>query len=226
MIKAKINELFVSLQGEGPYVGVRQAFIRFAGCNLKCRYCDTDYSAKETADNTRLLDFVKQAGKIHSVVLTGGEPLVQSKFLRGFLPVLKKSGYRVFLETNGVLLKEFQSLAGYMDIISMDIKMPSITGQAACWDEHEKFIKIARKNKKELFVKIVVNPYAEEREIDMLINLLKKYRRKLTVVLQPEHEYVRNRILLEKMESWQQRISVVVRDVRIIPQVHKLMEIK
>ena len=45
--KVKIKEIFTSVQGEGPYVGYKQLFIRFCNCNLKCNYCDTDFSGEE-----------------------------------------------------------------------------------------------------------------------------------------------------------------------------------
>ena len=45
MSKIKIKEIFESIQGEGPYVGYKQLFIRFCNCNLKCNYCDTEFSA-------------------------------------------------------------------------------------------------------------------------------------------------------------------------------------
>lgn len=225
-IKAKINELFVSLQGEGPYVGVRQAFVRLAGCNMNCRYCDTDYSVNKEINIKEMLGFIRQAGRIHSVAFTGGEPLFQCGFLVGFLPELKKKRYTIYLETNGVLYSGLRSIIRWVDIVAMDIKLPSVTGQAACWKEHEKFIKIAQNNKKELFLKVVVAPHCNEKDINVLVNLMKRCGQKIVIILQPEHEYVRNSILMQKMDVWQQKLSTVAGQVRIVPQVHKLMEIK
>src|SRR4030042_6190449 len=100
MLNAKLNEVFVSLQGEGPYMGTRQAFIRFAGCNLACQYCDTDFSCKRTVTPSYLLSFIRRAGAIQAVALTGGEPLVQADFLAVLLPQVKRMGRMVYLETN------------------------------------------------------------------------------------------------------------------------------
>jgi organic radical activating enzyme len=46
--RAKIKEIFTSIQGEGPYIGVKQLFVRFCGCNLMCEYCDTNYDSKDS----------------------------------------------------------------------------------------------------------------------------------------------------------------------------------
>jgi len=52
---ANLSEIFSSIQGEGPYIGCKQIFIRFSDCNLDCDYCDTDFNLKETASKEKLL---------------------------------------------------------------------------------------------------------------------------------------------------------------------------
>ena len=104
--KAKIAEIFTSIQGEGPYIGVKQLFIRFCGCNLNCNYCDTS-----TIPNETYLEFTPDELKknledfnlrtIHSISLTGGEPLIWAGFFVKFLPMLKN---KIYLETNSTLI--------------------------------------------------------------------------------------------------------------------------
>ena len=83
MIKGRISDVFESIQGEGPYVGERQIFVRLFGCNLNCKFCDTklerfdEYTAPELLD--RILEF---RGNYHSISFTGGEPLLQKDFLK------------------------------------------------------------------------------------------------------------------------------------------------
>jgi organic radical activating enzyme len=87
MIKAFISEVFVSKQGEGPYTGVEQIFIRFAGCSLNCAYCDTDTTVFTEYTVEELLKkvlFFKE--EVDSVSITGGEPLEQIDFLRLWKP--------------------------------------------------------------------------------------------------------------------------------------------
>ena len=62
MNKVKVKEIFASIQGEGPLVGYKQIFMRLCGCNLKCKYCDTDFDAINAKEYTisELLEYVKK----------------------------------------------------------------------------------------------------------------------------------------------------------------------
>ena len=128
MNSVKIKEIFSSIQGEGRYIGYKQLFIRFAGCNLGCKYCDTDYSLNENYREYTVQELVNEAAKytdIHSVSLTGGEPLMSVEFLKEFLPKVEK---KIYLETNATLFNELKEIKRYVDIISADIKLKSATG--------------------------------------------------------------------------------------------------
>ena len=84
MSSIKLKELFASIQGEGPLVGYKQIFMRLCGCNLKCKYCDTDFDAINAKEYTisELLEYVKKHSECHSVSLTGGEPLLHTSFIK------------------------------------------------------------------------------------------------------------------------------------------------
>jgi len=173
-MKAKIAEIFKSIQGEGLYVGCLQTFIRFYGCNLHCAYCDTplthytEYTAEELFE--KLLVY-----KIPFVSLTGGEPLLQTAFLREFLPRAKKREFRVFLETNGTLPVQLKKIITWIDIISCDIKLKSSTKERALWGVHEKFFSVSRK--KELFFKAVITPHTEFGDIQRTAQFMKNKKR-------------------------------------------------
>lgn len=146
MKTAKISEIFYSFQGEGLYQGVSQVFVRFSGCNLSCIFCDTESSSCRIYNVDDLLRAVFRGNllkEIHSVAITGGEPLCQAEFLLDFLPGLRQNGCRIYLETNGILYEELQDLMPYIDIVAMDFKLPSSTGLRAFWREHEEFLRIA-----------------------------------------------------------------------------------
>ena len=87
-MKTRINEIFASIQGEGPVVGYKQLFIRFCGCNLNCEYCDTEFSNGEDFTPQELAQKITSEYDLksfHSISLTGGEPLLSVEFLKEFL---------------------------------------------------------------------------------------------------------------------------------------------
>lgn len=94
----KINEIFYSLQGEGHYTGTPAVFVRFAGCNLKCSFCDTDFTSftEMTED-----DIVREIGQYpaNHIVITGGEPTLQ--ITASLVSKLHDAGKYVQIETNG-----------------------------------------------------------------------------------------------------------------------------
>jgi len=99
----RINEIFLSLQGEGARAGTATVFLRFAGCNLSCPYCDTDHASARAA--WTIIDLMREVHKVGGVVrdvtLTGGEPMLQVD--GNLLDALKMDGYTIALETNGTI---------------------------------------------------------------------------------------------------------------------------
>ncbi len=96
----RVNEIFYSLQGEGYYAGTAAVFVRFAGCNCKCSFCDTDFEGYEELTICQILDAVCQYPAKH-VVLTGGEPTLQ--ITRELLDALHAAGRYIQIETNGTV---------------------------------------------------------------------------------------------------------------------------
>lgn len=99
----QLAEIFYSIQGEGAYSGTPAVFVRLAGCNLSCDFCDTDYSLKFFADVDDVVERVRQAGgDCPMVILTGGEPLAQRETL-ALIDALRRAGKRVHIESNGTI---------------------------------------------------------------------------------------------------------------------------
>lgn len=119
----RITEIFASISGEGTRQGAPAVFVRFAGCNLRCAWCDTGYSFETgtTMDMDAVFAEVARYG-IPFVVITGGEPLLQEEELVPLLKALKGAGYDIEIETNGTLaVGAVQAYA----TICMDMKCPS-----------------------------------------------------------------------------------------------------
>jgi len=117
----KINEIFKSIQGESTYAGLPCTFIRLAGCNLRCSYCDTNYAyynGEEISDED-IIAKVEEYG-VKCVEFTGGEPLLQEETPR-LLKILLDKGYDVLVETNGSIC--IGCLDKRLNII-MDYKTP------------------------------------------------------------------------------------------------------
>ena len=105
-------EIFESLQGEGRNMGRPCVFIRFAGCNLRCPWCDTDVARKFSAS---LVDMQKELGQYRakSVILTGGEPTLV-KEMPELVAALKKDGYWIGVETNGTIAADWLGFVDYV----------------------------------------------------------------------------------------------------------------
>jgi len=98
-----LAEIFYSIQGEGAWTGTPAIFVRLAGCNLACAFCDTDYALRFLAGVPEVVARVRAAGgDCPMVVLTGGEPLAQTE-APALIAALRADGRRVHIETNGTI---------------------------------------------------------------------------------------------------------------------------
>ncbi len=248
-----LNEIFASIQGEGLYCGQRQTFVRLAGCNLACDYCDTP-AALESHPLVCHLEGTPGSGRIELienpigadhivsccrelgrdvVSITGGEPLMQVDFLEELLIGLKDSGFATHLETNGTLYKELASVMKWVDVVAMDMKLPSAAGDGALWEEHSRFLEIA--SGAEVFVKIVVSADTGEDEIGRCCDLIAPLDKHIPLVIQPVSQLhppfsggdrggvvVPGELLMRLQDAAMTRLA----DVRVIPQCHKLLGLR
>lgn len=237
---ALLIEVFSSVQGEGVLVGYRQIFVRLAGCNLACAYCDTAFQPTESflvEETPGAMVFTAQPNPVsaagicalvsrwqqqlphHSLSLTGGEPLVQEEALRSWLPPLATL-LPIYLETNGTLPDRLPPLLPHLAWIAMDIKLESLTGQATPWEEHRRFLRLSAQTGCQ--VKIVVGARTEREEIEQAAALVREIAPQVPLILQPvSGEFARctaERLL--QLQGW-----ALLRhgDVRVIPQTHRFL---
>lgn len=128
MGRFKVVEKFISINGEGRCAGELAAFIRFAGCNLNCSYCDTRWANEpkvpyEILSEEEIYAYIK-GNDVNNVTLTGGEPLLQENIGRLIKMLSKDKSLRIEIETNGAV-----SLKDYIDIgenvtFTLDYKLP------------------------------------------------------------------------------------------------------
>ncbi len=232
--ETEISEIFSSIQGEGPYLGVKQVFVRFGRCNMHCGYCDELEKMKEGKFSTLTLErvlaeiqrFEKEKGAHHSVSLTGGEPLFYAPFLANLLPHLKEMGVKTYLETNGTLPAQLRDVIRWVDVVAMDLKPTSSTGDKEYGREHWEFLKIALE--KELFVKVVVTPSTTFEDIRACAYLVKSVSGRIPFIFQPVSEpFGINMEALKLIEtSFFAEAKKHLFDVRVIPQMHKIWGVR
>ena len=121
----QVIEKFVSINGEGLRQGELACFIRFAGCNLRCSYCDTKYSFENPAFADEGIDEIinwVNDQNVKNITLTGGEPLIQ-KDIKELMIKLSDLDYRIEIETNGSIdIKEFLNIKNVS--FTLDYKLP------------------------------------------------------------------------------------------------------
>ena len=229
--EARLSEIFSSLQGEGTRLGERHLFVRFEECHMHCKYCDeldkigSAISLDETVSRIAALD--KEEGPHAFVSLTGGEPLLYLAFLKPLMERLKAKGFRLYLETSGVLWKALEEVIHLCDVVAMDMKPSSVTGEKNFYEEHEKFLNIAKA--KETFIKIVLSHEINRAEFERLTGIIEKVDPALPLILQPisgEIEGHEDPKLMRLLEELQRLASKRLRDVRIVPRFHKILKIK
>lgn len=242
---AHLCELFSSIQGEGYLAGRRQVFIRFPGCNIQCSYCDTDHSdsgtfRQETLPGSAEFHALPQPvsledvsgtlkkwlallpGAHHSLSITGGEPLLHGAILEKWLPELRLL-LPIHLETNGTLPSQLEKLVSHLDFVAMDMKLPSVSGcQDSIWDLHRQFLEIAYST--QVSVKIVTGSTATAAEISKAVEIISRVDRNIPLFIQPLSLHDgRIGISVPHLLRLQEVASATLNDVRVMPQMHKLL---
>lgn len=181
--KIPIVEIFQSISGEGLSSGNIVTFVRVAGCNLRCTWCDTKYSFKESGGSVEqllpdeIINRVKAFGS-NDIICTGGEPLEEEKSKR-YLPLyLASNEFSVHIETSGgsVLysLQELEAFNTERSKISycMDIKCPG-----SGMDKHNIFGNIPKLIEKDE-LKFVVK---DQTDLDFSLVIIEKYKNHLAI---------------------------------------------
>ena len=238
MHKTNLIEIFSSIQGEGKYVGCRQIFIRFADCNLNCKYCDTNFKNNNffniyVGDNKikrnnpasvdEIINVINELSAdvpVHSISFTGGEPLLHADFIKF---IADKVETKIFLETNGTLTDKLKNIIDSIDIISMDIKLPTATG-INLFEQHYKFISVAKE--KDLYVKIVISGETTQEEFLTAVDTINSVDKNILLILQPVTPVNNVKAApIDKILQFQQFALKLLTDVRIIPQTHKMLNL-
>ncbi len=248
--RGNLSELYLSLQGEGLWVGTPMVFVRLSGCHRRCRYCDTEYAlvaerhariwhrwrtgapdlvVENPVSLEQVVAWVCQAANRTAawVTFTGGEPLLQADFVATLATSLKARDFRTLLETEGGLPDALAKTLPYLDAVAADIKLPSTTGEPLDWDATERFFSLIAHANVDACAKIIITPDIDEREFERAVQMLTRLPRQISLILQPvtPARFVTEApdflLLLHLAAMAQSFLS----DVRIVPQVHKLLQL-
>ncbi len=231
-MKAPIIEIFSSFQGEGLFIGQRQIFVRFAGCNLNCSYCDTSDSKSKNSGKLMTVEEVLEAIEnirtpdCHVISFTGGEPSLYPEFIN---EVAFRTDLKILLETNGTLPEKI-NLIKKLDIVSLDIKLPEHFNNDFNEDifiNEIKSLNLLMSKSIRLYCKVVVLPLTKTNLIQEVMKKLSSNissKNKLQIIIQPS----------SPLEDWNNSNSKLFEfsevvgqyfDVSTIPQVHKILDI-
>lgn len=229
---ARLVEVFNSLQGEGPWLGQRQVFVRFGGCNLHCDYCDEpdtipipsgELKTAEELKASILKSAAESQVRPEAVSWTGGEPLLHAEFLKGMLAWARENKFKNYLETNGTRVAEFRSLEPLIDMAAVDVKLPSATGRET-WSEHLQFLQACAPDR--AFAKVVLTDKSTEAEWRQVVRLMQEVSMKIPLILQPATPVGEARpIAPEQALRFLRQASSLLKDVRLIPQFHPVWDL-
>lgn len=206
-----VNEIFYSIDGEGYRTGELAVFIRLAGCNLNCSYCDTRYAIKSNSGTKMMIDEILEEVKKYdckNITLTGGEPLLHSN-INELIYKLIENNYKVNIETNGAL-----DITNYLNkcLITMDYKLPS-SGM-------EKYMILD--NLEKLTENDVLKFVAEETDFEKIEEILKKYKIKSYIYISPIFGRIEPKRIVDFMKHLN-KIGINTEKIRVQVQLHKVI---
>ena len=167
-----------------------------------------------------------------SISLTGGEPLLHAAFLAQFLPQLRNTTkLPIYLETGGHRPEQLSMILPYLDCVGMDLKLPSVSGENY-WQEHTEFLQLCSNANLETFVKIIVSQRTDPSELERSGMLVAGVSQDIPLCLQPDtplaesEQFSATPVVApspEQVLEWQSLMKQFVKQVRVIPQTHKML---
>ncbi len=212
---ASLVEVFASAQGEGPEVGRTTVFVRFGGCDLRCRWCDSPGTWRATPDlrveteagserfsmHTNpvgidaVLDWIEALAPSNRtwISLTGGEPLLQPEAVASLSRRLGARGRRVYLETHGLHAEALAACVDAIDLVSMDWKLasdvrpgPGVVGpEGDAFHDAHEQFLRVAQRAGAVYVKVVLTPSTRDEEVETMVERIARVSPDIPLVLQP-----------------------------------------
>ncbi|RPJ32624.1 MAG: 7-carboxy-7-deazaguanine synthase QueE [Nitrosopumilales archaeon] len=234
--RARVSEIFTSIEGEGIFVGKKTLFIRFSGCHLKCRWCDTKYALPLDSGTDYQIDEIKDLiikelqPFTYKVNFTGGEPLLQTQAVIELADFIKKqTNLKTYMESSCFDSELFSKVLPYIDICKVEFK----TDDSKVVEDEEydnlllneiRCLELAIESNKATYIKIVVtNSTNLESFKNLVYNISKKIKPSdiLGFIIQPSFGI--DQPTVNKLLDTYDIVQPMFPEVRIIPQLHKEM---
>ena len=232
-MKAPIIEIFSSFQGEGLLIGQRQIFVRFAGCNLNCNYCDTNDSKSEESGKLMTPEEVSQeinrilTPDCKAISFTGGEPSLYPDFIN---EVSKNFKLNIMLETNGTLPDNID-LINKLDIVSLDIKLPEhFDGDfnEEIFLNEIKSLNLLMAKSINVYCKVVILPSTKIKSFKEVVEKLSENissKSNLKIIIQPSSPLGEWKDINFRLFDFSEVVGQYF-EVSTIPQIHKILDIE
>ena len=232
-MKAPIIEIFSSFQGEGLLIGERQIFVRFAGCNLNCTYCDTNDS--KSTKSGKLMTPEEVCSEIENLLtsdcktvsFTGGEPSLYPEFIS---EVSSKLDLNIMLETNGTLPDNIDSIKK-LDVVSLDIKLPEHFEGDFDWEifsNELKTLNLLISKSIIVYCKVVILPSTKIKSFKEVVEKLSQNisnKSNLKIIIQPSSPLGEWKDINFKLFEFSEVVGQYF-EVSTIPQIHKILDIE
>ena len=232
-MKAPIIEIFSSFQGEGLLIGERQIFVRFAGCNLNCTYCDTNDS--KSIKSGKLMTPQEVCDEIENLLtsdcktvsFTGGEPSLYPEFIS---EVSSKLDLNIMLETNGTLPDNIDSIKK-LDIVSLDIKLPEHFEGDFDWEifsNELKTLNLLISKSIIVYCKVVILPSTKIKSFKEVVEKLSQNisdKSNLKIIIQPSSPLGEWKDINFRLFEFSEVVGQYF-EVFTIPQIHKILDIE
>jgi 7-carboxy-7-deazaguanine synthase len=235
----KLSEIFTSIEGEGVLFGTKTMFVRFAGCPLKCYWCDTSYAIPMDSGSDYSIDKVKELisenlqPNTYKVNFTGGEPLVQHGAIIKLAKFVRQKGIRTYLESACYDSIRFSKVLPYIDICKIEFKLrdSKVVIDNNHYDRLLKneleCLKHAVSNGKTCYIKIVVTNSSNLKEFAELVDEIFAMVKPSDIagfIIQPSYRV--DEPTLEVLFGFYDAVYPFYDEVRIVPQLHKAIGVR